>query len=512
MKKEKEFKLKQEEYVEPGFALVRENNKLITIRSAKKHTAYKCPECGNIIRKRGGPKRRDHFYHAKGGGNCKITYESNLHKCAKIYLRELLESHTDFNIFIELSFFEEGFLTNALKKFGIQKIGLSVNSFFDNLLLTHTVEKGIGEYVADVLSESGDKTFMAWEILVTSEIKTGKLEHFIKNQIPFIELEPVEFGKEDFHFNLKNYGNFELLKLKQMPEIDFENISYQDLKIWLETSGLKTFFENREEIVRNKLFGDLDEMNHLGIPLLGDLDQNLSPYDRVNAFLKEKGKIEINQTFIKRKYPTEKVQTENLTTIRLNNDKGFPILKLNGKSPDSPINFSGEFFKQLAKRFSTMASINADNEICRIKMNFMDSSFRKHEISIDEHTESIPLNHVNLSLMEFSKNNHGYPCYKIVNPKIDKDSEPFDLPEAELYPPLECCYRFLKELNEIANLKIIIRKTVKNYLLVTGIVVEGIYSSRDFDHYITDGIMERFRRILFYNSFLMFKAESDSES
>lgn len=503
----KESELKQEELVELGFAIIPETKKLISLCRSQKRIAYECPECGNKIFKRGGLKRRDHFYHPKGG-NCKITYESNLHKCAKIYLRELLESFTDFPIYLNTDSFEPGFLTKALKKFGIQKVAISVSSFFDNLLLNHSVEKGIGDYVADVLSESGDKPVMVWEILVTSEMTNDKKDYLNRNSIPFIELEPVEFGREDFYFNFKNYGNFDLLNL-EMPQIDFENISYQDLKLWLNVSGLRTFFENREPIVRNKLFGDLDEMNRIGIPILGELNQNLSPYDRVNDFLENKGKIEIKQTYIKQIYPDTKVHVEKLTSVVLNTERDFPILKLNGKTPDSPINFSGEFFKQFAKRFNTMAWVNSENEICKITMNFMDKEFTKHKVSIDNYTETTPMEQVNLSFMEFSINNQGQPCYKIVNPEVTKDSDELNLPEVELYMHIESCYRFLKKLQKIANLSIITGKTNENYFNVIGIIVEGIYSYKEFDQYITDGIMERYRRHLFYNPFLMINGESD---
>jgi hypothetical protein len=397
-----------------------------------------------------------------------------------------------------------------LKKAEASGINLPISSFFQNVMVSHAVEKQVGKFRPDVLSEENDKPVMLWEIFVTSEIKDDKASFLASNKLPFIELEPSEFGREDFAFELKAYGNFELFRVKDLPKIDFEEASLDELKDWLNTSGLKIFFENHEPIVRNKIFRDLDQLHQFGVPVMGDLCENLSPVSVFRDYISKNGRIEIKQTFNKKVDSEVAPRIEELKDVDLDEEKGYPILLLNGKIPDSPLNLTGEFFRQLSTRHTIMVRINDENEMVWFEMKYMNKNFEPDTIAMDNYTETMPFVWVNLQFVDFGKDENGYPCYKITNPEIDEGPAP-DLPESILVSPVASCYRFLLRLQKKVKIHLILHKGIKDKKkeFVTGFILDGLYSEKEFDHRVTDALLEKFRRILFFNSCCMIEAEEE---
>lgn len=73
-----------------------ENTHLIEIKYAAKGSEYRCPNCGAIMIPRQGKIRRWHFAHKANIENC--SYETYLHKLAKMRIRECFNKSSSFSI------------------------------------------------------------------------------------------------------------------------------------------------------------------------------------------------------------------------------------------------------------------------------------------------------------------------------------------------------------------------------------------------------------------------------
>jgi competence CoiA-like predicted nuclease len=67
-----------------------DENEFILASSAKRHKDYRCPECLNILRLRGGPHRHLHFYHLQASPSCKQHQKSLTHLQAQLAVQALL--------------------------------------------------------------------------------------------------------------------------------------------------------------------------------------------------------------------------------------------------------------------------------------------------------------------------------------------------------------------------------------------------------------------------------------
>ena len=56
------------------------------INKALKQLDYECPECGSIVRARGGLHRHDHFYHLRKTPDCKLSGKSQAHLDIQNYI------------------------------------------------------------------------------------------------------------------------------------------------------------------------------------------------------------------------------------------------------------------------------------------------------------------------------------------------------------------------------------------------------------------------------------------
>jgi competence protein CoiA len=67
-----------------------DENEFILASSAKRHKDYRCPECLNILRLRGGPHRHLHFYHLQAHPSCTQHQKSLTHLQAQLAVQALL--------------------------------------------------------------------------------------------------------------------------------------------------------------------------------------------------------------------------------------------------------------------------------------------------------------------------------------------------------------------------------------------------------------------------------------
>lgn len=67
-----------------------QDQKLCLIHEALKHRDYFCCECGSLVRKRGGNRRQDHFYHLAPNENCRQNGKSLVHLQVQLYLEQLI--------------------------------------------------------------------------------------------------------------------------------------------------------------------------------------------------------------------------------------------------------------------------------------------------------------------------------------------------------------------------------------------------------------------------------------
>ena len=178
-----------------SYAYDKERDRQISVHKAEKGKDYECLECRGILRKRGGEgtTRREHFYHYKPNGICKITEETNLHNGSKLFLKECLEDGNDPIIFFKLDVLPEIKLRLILNKAKINVFRISATDLINGLMTVNKEEDSIdgSRFVGDVVSRNVDGSIaMVWEIKVTHEIEPEKRQWLEQNKIPYIELKP----------------------------------------------------------------------------------------------------------------------------------------------------------------------------------------------------------------------------------------------------------------------------------------------------------------------------------
>lgn len=67
-----------------------EEKSLIFAAEAQKSADYRCPECLNIVRLRGGPYRQAHFYHLRNHPSCRQHSKSLAHLGLQIHVKSLI--------------------------------------------------------------------------------------------------------------------------------------------------------------------------------------------------------------------------------------------------------------------------------------------------------------------------------------------------------------------------------------------------------------------------------------
>ncbi len=161
---------------------------------------YLCPFCKEEVRARKGQVNAPHFSHSPES-TCSISYETLLHFNAKHYL--LNEDDIEINFPIK---FLIG-LKDILSSLELSNLPIKLNKILKYYHLAKgngKVEKGIGNYVADVLFECDQIPFVC-EILVTHAMEDEKRNYFKNEKIPYIEIKPFPTLENKFSFSVTDY-------------------------------------------------------------------------------------------------------------------------------------------------------------------------------------------------------------------------------------------------------------------------------------------------------------------
>ena len=161
---------------------------LINVSTAQRNEKYFCPICGEIMNPHMGKVRRWHFVH-KNAGNC--SYESYLHKLAKIKIREAFLSSEHFL----LSYNAKAICSVECPFIGFSKcegekhVEFDLRRYYD----TCEIEATYHQYKADLLltSSTNPKTPpVLIEIMVTHKCTEDK----IKDGARIIEIPPTQLS------------------------------------------------------------------------------------------------------------------------------------------------------------------------------------------------------------------------------------------------------------------------------------------------------------------------------
>lgn len=499
-----------------SFAIDHENGgRKVSVAGAISGIDYTCPFCQAMVYKRTGPVRRHHFAHYPGS-SCSYSGESDLHYGAKYYLCEKLRANARLEIEVPVEIVPDSYLKKILERACATSYKIPVSSFFENILVEHQVEKYIEKYEPDVLSTNSGKPVMAWEICHTSPMHDEKIRFFEDRQIPFIELEACEAGKEDYSFKVRNPGNTKLFAPENFSLKSLKYIFAEELQTDIASDVLSYFFDHYQEILNTKLFGDLNWLYEAGIPLNNMLPDVPKPFDIMVRFMKEAGSLTIKQTILKNFGDDVNISAintieeyEDLIKVDLVQSKlGNFVVTLNDKFMDSSLNLCGEIFRQFSDKFPIMAAINDENEIVSLKTSFVVRDLRICELTLENYSETNPTQFINLSFLNFGKDDRGKPCYLISPDQSVLEEIGEDVPKAVLADPTHICYRFIKDLREVCDLKVISGKGKNGKKYVIGLQINGLYSENGFNRLISESLMQGFKKILFWNPFQQIKEQT----
>lgn len=484
-----------------------ETNDWISLAMAIKKKRYKCPFCGDLVFKKAGQIRRHHFAHEKnakclGSG----SYESNLHWGAKVYLCEKLKNNRDFEIEIPLEVVPESNWTKILRKAGATSYKIPVSRFFETLFVEHKVEGHISSYFADVLSTFNGKPEMAWEICVKNPVPEEKIAFFEEQGIPYIELTPIESGKEDFSFTVRRLGNTKLFASDGFSLKSLQDIFAEELQTSVASDVIEYFLDHYQDLINKKLSGDLELLHQFGIPLDQGSLEIPQPFDVLLDYQKTSGTLTIKQTFLKN-VSGKQEYFEDLDGIDLVKGKHNFVITLNNKFMDSPLNLCGEFFRQFSNKFTILAALNEENEILEMKTDCVDRDLKRQTFKVEHYSEFRPTTWINMCMLAYNTAENGKPCYRITpDPNMPTEFHE-DFPQAILADPTHACYRFILQLKDICKIRLIVGSGKDDKKYVFGFCIDGLYSENDFNSLIKDSLMQSFKKILFTNSFL-----NDSET
>lgn len=499
-----------------SFAIDHEHGgRKISVAGAIAGIDYTCPFCQAMVYKRTGPVRRHHFAHYPGS-SCSYAGESDLHYGAKYYLCEKLRANARLEIEVPVEIVPDSYLKKILEKACATSYKIPVSSFFENILVEHQVEKYIEKYEPDVLSTNSGKPVMAWEICHTSPMRDEKIRFFENGQIPFIELEACESGKEDYSFKVRNPGNTKLFAPENFSLKSLKYIFAEELQTDIASEVLSYFFDHYQEILNTKLFGDLNRLHEAGIPLNNMLPDVPKAFDIMVRFMKETSSLTIKQTILKNFGDDVKSSAikaieeyEDLINVDLVQSKlGNFVVTLNDKYMDSSLNLCGEIFRQFSDKFPIMAAINDENEIVGLRSAFAVRDLRMCELTLENYSETISTQQINLSWLNYGKDDKGLPCYLISPDQSVLEEIGEDVPKAILADPTHICYRFIKDLREVCDLKVISGKGKNGKKYVIGLQINGLYSENEFNRLISESLMQGFKKTLFWNPFEQIKEQT----
>lgn len=207
------------------YAIEADTAREVTVRChLKDNYLYLCPFCGRAVGIKQGNIRQHHFFHLKDDYPCSASEESILHERAKKFIHDSLEQKHAFKIIInDISILSshERFILETL---GVSQITINSDQIPAFTYAFHDIEKTINLFEIteedkeikfrkpDVTSKNninGGKYF-AWEVFVTHAVDEDKKQYYSQNNIPYIELKPVNPNNNltCFDFELVSYNSF----------------------------------------------------------------------------------------------------------------------------------------------------------------------------------------------------------------------------------------------------------------------------------------------------------------
>ncbi len=443
-----------------------------------------CPECGERVTKRAGQIRRHHFAHSPGS-KCSISYETNLHIGAKVYLANKLRKNEDVEILVTNEMLPEGVLKEVMRKACIPRFQIPMHILCNNILCQHELEHSLGNYVVDVLSKDHQGARMAWEICVSHAIEPEKLEYFRTHHIPFIELEPSEKGEVDYIFDVRQIGNVDMIDPQDFTLKSLFHLFQDELNRRYAPGILKNFLDNADQILTDCLFARLEGSVNPKI-------QTVSLLQQVREFLQSPVKVSAEQTVAKDL--TGEAWVEPVKTMDLVSSKYGPTIRFNDKAfISSPMSFSGELLKVMGDNFDLMGDVNTEKEIIGLRMNCFTSDLKEHRLEVRISKPGTWKGIVSLSYLLFGRINNR-PVWRF---SLPEDAGENDELEAKLSSPNELVFMLLGFLQEHGQLVVSMKRGKNQHPFVYGIEISGIYSPKAFQMTMLHNIVDHFKYVLF---------------
>lgn len=168
------------------------NGDLINISTAKRNEKYFCPICEKLMNPHMGKLRRWHFVH-KSVGSC--SYESYLHKVAKIKIRQAFLSSKQFQLYYKAKAIcscECPYISSSHKCEGEKEVVFDLRSYYDNC----EIEATYHQYRADLLLTSStipQRPPVLVEIMVTHKCTQQKINDGVRIiEIPIQSEEQID--------------------------------------------------------------------------------------------------------------------------------------------------------------------------------------------------------------------------------------------------------------------------------------------------------------------------------
>ena len=508
-----------------SYAYDKERDRQISVHKAEKGKDYECLECRGTLRKRGGEgtTRREHFYHYKPNGDCKITEETNLHNGSKLFLKECLEDNKDPIIFFETDVLPDIKLRPILNRARINIFRISVIDLINVLMTVNKAEDSIdgSNYIGDVVSRNVDGSIaMVWEIRVTHEIEPEKRQWLEQNKIPYIELKPSEYEFDEFKYEVISFGNIDLFKQ--------DRFSFDEIKEFYEN---EIKFENKKYL--KNYFKDINtKLREQPIQIM-DLKWYEDFRNSVKKYLDKFRIITIKQNYYNEKNlsksSNDRFEELKAKDISLILGKYSPYLIFKGIKTDSFTNLTGEFFRILGNELGAMGLFDDKKEFYGVMFSYLDLKLNNQnklitlkEIDLNKtigmlnfafikynmKSKEYEFNSGNCSQVSFPKQdniisfdsineriinsiqkfNNKNKQYKIQNLAFNENANlSFNGERTYFSAPAALLKKTLEELkNNGVKIEIIIQKSTDDNELVTGFRLSNIYSISKYNTFIEE--------------------------
>lgn len=412
------------ENIKISYAYDKERGRQISVHKAEKGKDYECLECRGTLRKRGGEgtTKREHFYHCKPNGVCKITEETNLHNGSKLFLKECLEDNIDPIIFFNTDVLPDIKLHSILNRAKINVFRIFARDLINGFMPVNKAEDSIdgSRFIGDVVSRNVDQSIaMVWEIKVTHEIEPEKRQWLEQNKIPYIELKPSEYEFDEFKYEVVSFGNIDLFKQDRFS-----------------LDGIKEFYENEINFENKKYLKDYFKDINTKLSEQPIQIMDLKWYDNfrnsLRDYLTKFKTISIRQNYFKNKNlsksSNERFEELKAKDISMIQGKYSPYLIFKGIKTDSFANLTGEFFRILGNELGAMGLFDDKKEFYGVMLNYLDIKLTNQNklISLKEIDLNKTIGMLNLAFIKYSMKSNKYEfnsenCSQVSFPKQDNN-------------------------------------------------------------------------------------------